>query len=122
MVDTQREIYVENKLEYAQIILFPEIQKKYEEITKDLALSNLDPFALKIAEMRQEIINIIILQNCIEWLPNSFESFMRDQHAMLQMHRSKFGFQSKLERSNLAGDVQGEKNFEKQKNGGIFNK
>jgi len=122
MVETHKEIYIENKLEYAKFILDPEIQKTYVEITKDFALSNLDPFALRIGEMRQEIINIVVLENCIDWLPNAFENFMRDQHAMLQMHRSKFGFQSKLERSNLSGDTQGEKNFEKAKGQPMFNK
>ena len=118
---THKEVYVENQLQRAMFILNPAIQEQYKEITKDLSLSHLDPFQLKICIFRQEIINIAVLPNCIEWLPNSFESFMRDQHTTLELCKSKFGFQAKLERSTLSGNVEGEKNFEKVKPG-MFNK
>jgi hypothetical protein len=120
MVETIKEVYIENKLDYGKFILEPEAQKKYEQITKDFALSNLERGELKICILRQEILNFIVLNNCLEWLPNSFESFQRDQHTTLQLNRSKFGFQSKLERANLTGDTQGEKNFEKEKAKTIF--
>lgn len=104
MVEVQKEVYIENRLDYGKFILDPAINEKYKEITKDYPLSNLDDKKLKECELRQEILNIIVLNNCIPWLPNSFESFERDQHTTLQLNRSKNGFQSKLEKSNLTGD------------------
>jgi len=120
MAETVKEIYIENKHDYNKFILDPKVGEKYPEITKDLPLSHLNQFEQKIAFLRQEILNIIVLNNCIQWMPNSYESFERDQHCMLQLCRSKFGFESKLQRVSLQGDVQGEKGFEKEKTKTIF--
>ena len=117
-----KEIYIENKLDYGKFILDPKISDKYPEITKDLPLSNLDAKSMKECELRQEILNIMILESCFEWLPNSFEAFERDQHTKLQLARSRFGFQSKLEHSSLVADTTGTRNFEKGKTQTIFNK
>jgi hypothetical protein len=115
-----REVYVENKLDYGKLILEPKIEATYKEITKDLALSNLDNKKIFECELRQEILNIIVLHNCKPWLPNSFEAFERDQHTTLQLHRSKGGFQSKLERSNLSGDASSNRPDDKNQSKNMF--
>lgn len=120
MSDTShiREVYVENKLDYGKFILEPKIEEKYKEITKDFSTSNLDNFNIRIGELRNEIINILYLH--AEWFPKSIESFERDQHIMLQINRSKFGFQAKLERATLTGDTTDLKGFERDKAKTIF--
>jgi len=121
MADTvTREVYIENTLDYSKFILDPKIGEKYPEITKDLPLTHFDKFEERIALLRQEIMNIIILKDCKPWLINSYESFERDQHCMVQICRSKFGFESKLQRTKMAGDIQGERGFEKEKAKTIF--
>lgn len=122
MTEVQKEVWIENKLDYGQFILNPKIGEKYGEITKDFALSNLDSTKVKECELRQEIINILNLPDHIQWFGKSFESFMRDQHLILQLHRSKGGFQSRLERSNLSGDMTGTKGMEQEKAKTIFSK
>jgi hypothetical protein len=119
MADTiHREVYTENKLEYGQLLLIPKISEIYPEITKDYALANLDRTELIIVNLRQEIMNILILApHCFN---KSIESFNRDQHCMLQTTRSKFALQSKLERSNLTGETTETKGFEKDKAKTIF--
>lgn len=120
MTDTThlKEVYVENKLDYGKFILEPKIEEKYKEITKDFSTSNLDSFSIKIGELRNEIINILFLH--AEWFQKSIESFERDQHIMLQINRSKYGFQAKLERANLSGETTDMKGFEKEKARTIF--
>ena len=120
MVEIQKEVYIENKLDYGKFILDPAISSKYKEITKDFPLSNLSTQKLKECELRQEILNIIVLHNCLPWLMNSFESFERDQHTTLQLWRSHNGFQSKLERSNLTGETSEMKIPEMNKSKTIF--
>lgn len=117
---TVREVYVENELEKSIFLLKPQISEKYPEITKDLPLTNLDRQDLRIALLRQEIMNIMVLKNCIPWMRDAYEAFERDQHAMLQLCRSKGGFESKLQRARMSGDLQGEKGFEKEKAKTIF--
>jgi len=122
MAETIKEVYIENKLDYGKFILEPKSQDTYKEITKDFATSHLDKTKLAECELRQEILNIIVLSDAKPWLPRSFESFERDQQTILQLHRSKLGFQSKLEKANLVGDTTDMKGFDKEKTKTIFNK
>jgi len=118
MTEIQKEVYIENKLDYGKFILEPATKTEFKEITKDFALSNLGAIDLRINEMRMEIANILILYP--EWFNSSIISFMRDINSSLQLNRSKHGFQAKLERSNLTGDTTNTKLFEQQKNKTIF--
>lgn len=120
MTEQIKEVYIENKLDYGKFILDPKISEKYPEITKDYPLANLDIRNLRICELRQEIMNILILN--IHCFKKSIEAFERDQHTTLQLSRSRYGFQSKLERSNLAGDTTDTRNFEKEKKKTIFSR
>ena len=121
MADTiQREVYVENELERSLFLLKPTLGDKYPEITKDPALTHFDKFEIRIALMRQEIMDIIILDNFLPWMTDAFESFERDQGNMIQFCRSKFGFESKLQRAKMTGDIQSEKGFEKDQTKTVF--
>jgi len=68
--------------------------------------------------MRMELANILVLYP--QWFKLSINSFLRDVNSSLQLNRSKHGFQSKLEKSNLTGDVANSKQFEIAKNKSIF--
>lgn len=115
-----KEVYIENKLDYGKFILEPATKENYKEITKDFALSHLDLNALKINELKMEIVNVLLMYP--EFFPVSINSFLRDVNTSLQLNRSKHGFQAKLERSSLTGDTTDAKLFEREKNKTIFNK
>lgn len=102
MVD--KEVYIENKLEYNRFLLSPEIQNIYKEITKDLALGNLNNNELLIKGMIIEIIDILILYPHL--FNKSLESFLRDLVAGIQLTRSRGGFEAKLQRSNISDNEQ----------------
>lgn len=104
MTDTNREIYIENKLEYNKMLLDPKAEALYKEITKDLALANLTANELTIKNMAVEIINLLVLSP--QLFENSLISFNRDFFATLQLTRSKFALESKLQRSSITENEQ----------------
>lgn len=99
MTDTNREVYIENKLEYGKMLLDPKAEDTFKEITKDLALANLTDNELIIKNMAVEIINILVLSPHL--FTNSLISFNRDFFATLQLTRSKRALESRLQRSNI---------------------
>jgi hypothetical protein len=111
---------IETSLEHSVFLLTPKIEEKYAEITKDMATTHFDGKQMMIANMILEIINIMILPGCSGCFSDAIESFDRDLNCMIQISRSKFGFESKLQRAKMFGELQGEKGFEKEKNKTIF--
>ena len=119
MGDNYKEVYIENKLDYGKFILEPATKNIFAEITKDFALSHLEPgTSLKFNELRMEIVSILV--QTPGFFVGAISSFLRDVNTSLQLNRSKHGFQAKLERSNLTGETTDQKNFEKEKQRTIF--
>lgn len=91
--------YIENRLEHAKFILKPSVETIFPEITKDLALSNLDYYTLYKLQIEIEIVNMLLLY--VDLFPQSINAYLRDIFSTLQLHRSKGGFEAKLQRTGI---------------------
>jgi len=118
MADTLKEVYIENKLEYAKYTLDPKVEGLFPEITKDMALSHLDFWALKRLTLIMEVIDILILYKL--WFPMSLNSFLRDVYSVLQLNRSKLGFEAKNQRANFTGEISTGQNIDSKKDQIVF--
>lgn len=115
---TTREVFIENKLDYSKFLVEPKQEVSFPEITKDMALSNLDKYSLMENELRQEVVSVLVLYP--DLFPNSTKAFMRDIISSLQLHRSMNGFEAKLQRTGISENNQTIKTSE-NKNKTIFN-
>lgn len=91
--------YIENKLEYAKFLVNPKIESLFPEITKDLALSNLDYFGLQEIKLKLEVANLLLLYP--DTFLTSVQNVLRDIFSILQVYRSRGGFESRLQRSSI---------------------
>lgn len=92
--------YFENRLEYAKFLVNPTVEEAFPEITKDLALSNLDEWGIIKLGIEIEIVNTLLLYPHL--FKQSIFAYLRDIYSLLQLYRSRNGFESILQRTTVS--------------------
>jgi hypothetical protein len=92
--------YIENVLELKKFLIKPTAQDLFPEITKDLALSNLNPYDITKITYELEVVNMLLLWP--DLFPQSIKSYLRDILSTLQVNRSKFGWLGRLGQTQIS--------------------
>lgn len=115
----ERDPYIGTKFDHAKMTAIPAAQKKYENITKDLAFGYTNAFLDMKLQLDSEIISL--LSPFVEDFPISMEVCERESVSALWLSKSRGGFESKIQRTGIfKQDVNSEINDNQSKRRGFL--